>query len=547
MTSNEFQDRLARDLCITWDRMPTTWQELWLLFANHFGFEIPFRAVCPEHRAPFEFVADACFERFASAILQGPRGGGKTRDLSLIHGYNGRFRPGCRTTHVAARERQGELCYSYLRTYLQNPALARSLAQPPRANSLLWRGGGNFQLLPGTIDAVSGPHPHKAVADEFDLFPWPVYQQFLGMALGDDAHGAQSIYASTMVTAFGPLARLIEESETRGIKVYKYCIFEAMAPCKTCPDFDRLRQGAVLAGTPDCPLWHDCLGRCYERSPTGGSTGHISKEDVIAKFRQSDDDIWSSQYLCRRVSAKGLVYDRFDPTPAPLGQTNVSPACEYNPALPAVWFLDLGYAPDPTVILAANVLPNGDLHVFNELYFTRALPEEVFQHVHATGRDPVTGREGDQWLWHDVDWTAEAGPRPTGVVRLYKKPEAAYVGVVDKALGVHLGRLGLTVRSPKHTNLLLPGIQEVRRMVCDHQGHRGLVFNPRCKNAIKEFSRYHRRRLPNGEFSAEPASNIGRSNADDACDCVRMFAAFNLQGSGGRIDAARHGQGYGYS
>ena len=63
----------------------------------------------------------------------------------------------------------------------------------------------------------------------------------------------------------------------------------------------------------------------------------------------------------------------------------------------------------------------------------------------------------------------------------------------------------------------------------DANGHRGLVFHPRCKNAIRDFTLYHRRRVSSGEYTEEPAPNVGRSNRDDACDCVRVYAAHRLE------------------
>jgi hypothetical protein len=106
-----------------------------------------------------------------------------------------------------------------------------------------------------------------------------------------------------------------------------------------------------------------------------------------------------------------------------------------------------------------------------------------------------------------------------------------------------LVKLRIAARVSSKTNVL-DGIGAVRRMVLDHQGHRGLVLNPRCRNAIREFSHYHRKKLRNGEYDAEPATNVGRSNADDGPDCVRCFAAFNLEGRGGRIEAYRVGRGW---
>ena len=101
-----------------------------------------------------------------------------------------------------------------------------------------------------------------------------------------------------------------------------------MEPCATCEDAERVSRG-IKFETPSCPLWEQCQGRARD------STGHIKKADVINKFLESDEDTWSVQYLCRRGSRKGLVYESFEATDGPIGKTNVSSDVRYDAELPA--------------------------------------------------------------------------------------------------------------------------------------------------------------------------------------------------------------------
>ena len=112
-------------------RKPQSDEQLWLWIERVLGFSIAWRAVCPEHQAPFQFLADAFFRRVTGAVLHGPRGGGKTRSLSILHLANGHFDPGFQTSHVAAVQRQANLCYSYVREYLRDPDLGSGLVREP--------------------------------------------------------------------------------------------------------------------------------------------------------------------------------------------------------------------------------------------------------------------------------------------------------------------------------------------------------------------------------------------------------------------------------
>jgi hypothetical protein len=509
--------------------LPRDDEGLWHWISNTLGFELAYRPTCKEHDAPFGFVADAVFGRFQSAVLRGSRGAGKTRNLSIVHLLNSHFRPEFQTAHVGAALRQANLNYSYVRGYFQMPLFGRALAGDPTMTETRWKNGARLQILPGTVGGTSGPHPNLACADEFDLMDWQVYQQFVGMPQSNDRYQAQSIFTSAMVSNFGPLARLIDEAPNRGMSVYTSCILDSLQKCPTCQDAENVKRGIKLE-PPACPLWNDCHGRAR------AATGHIALSDAIARFRQTDESVWATQYLCKAGSTNGLIYSTFDPAPAsPPGKTNVSPDVEYNPELPVILLVDDGWNPDPMVFLAANVRPNGDLWVFDEIYLTSCLYEEAITYIRSGEVNRLTGQEEDSWIWREVAFDERLGPRATGVTRRYKKPAAIYGGHSDNQLHAHLSKLGLSARVPTKTRVL-DGISEVRRMICDRQGHRSLVFSTRCRNAIREFSHYHAKKLPTGEYGSEPADNTGGSNADNAADCVRNFAGFSLEGRGGRLE-----------
>ncbi len=118
---------------------------------------IPRRSVCPEHDAPFAFLADFYFERATDGIVLANRAGGKTESLAALHLANGRFKPDFTTTHLGAIDPQARRCYSYYRAGLRTDAL-RHMAPRPRIRSTVWENGSAIEILPGTEAQTQGPH-----------------------------------------------------------------------------------------------------------------------------------------------------------------------------------------------------------------------------------------------------------------------------------------------------------------------------------------------------------------------------------------------------
>lgn len=383
-------------------------------------------------------------------------------------------------------------------------------------------------LVGNTIGATSGPHPNFCVADEFDLMAWDVYQQFVGMPMSSDRYPAQTLYASAMVTSFGPMNRLLTEAPARGIAVYASCLLDCMEPCATCEDAERVKRGVEMK-PHDCLLWEDCQGRVRE------ATGHIKKADAINRRLQSDDDTWNCQSLCRTVSRKGLVYENWVDAPGD-PDSNVTEEAEYTDGVPVVWLGDDGFSPDPMVLLAAQEMPNGQVHVFDEMYTNMTLYEEVVKWLSEKRELDAAGRETGIWYWQETTWEEGRKAELTGQARAYRKPSSAFCGSTDKQLQSYIRQLGVPVKVPTKTGVV-DGVKEVRRMIRDAQGHRGLLVHPRCRWLRRDMGQYHRKQISSGIYAEEPADNTGRSNPDDGADCLRVFAACRLESRGQRIKA----------
>lgn len=507
---------------------PQTDEQLWYWIWYVLGFHIAWRPVCPEHTAPFQFLADVYFRRVLAAALQGARGSGKTRDLSILHLLNHHYHDSFQTSHVGAIQRQANLNYGYVKGYFRDPHFRRALMQEPIMSETRWKNGSRLEVLPGTVGATSGPHPNMAVADEFDLMAWDVYQQFVGMPMSTGDYPSQTIYASAEVTSFGPMNRLLTEAESRGIKVFTGCLFDVMDPCATCEDAERVKRGVELK-PPDCLLWEDCQGRVRQ------ATGHFKKSDAINRRLQSDDETWVVQSLCRTASRKGLVYENWVDAPGDL-DSNVSEEAEYVEGVPVVWLCDDGFSPDPMVVLAAQEMPNNELHVFDEMFTNMTLYEEVMRWLSEKRELDASERETGIWYWQETTWEEGRKAELTGQAKAYRKPGVCYAGVTDKQLQSYIRQLGVPVRAPTKTGVI-DGVKEVRRLIRDAQGHRGLLVHPRCRWLRRDMGQYHRKQISSGIYAEEPADNTGRSNPDDGADCLRVLAASRLESRGQRIKA----------
>lgn len=161
------------------DRPPQTDDELHAWIKRELGIDIPRVAVCHDHCAPFDFFADAYFERSQNILVMANRGGSKTFLVALLHFLNSRFKPGCESASVGAIEMQARRAYAHL----QKLIAIRPEYEAEVDNSIMsetrWKNGARVEVLGGTIAAVNGPHPQKVHFDEVELADPEVFYESL--------------------------------------------------------------------------------------------------------------------------------------------------------------------------------------------------------------------------------------------------------------------------------------------------------------------------------------------------------------------------------
>lgn len=423
--------------------------------------DIPRVSVCPDHQAPFEFLADLYFERTSAALALANRGGAKTFIVAALHFVNSTYKPGCQSLSFGATEGQGRRCYGHIEDwcYEKDPDTGRrtDIVKPfirdkPLKAHTNWKIGSTVEVVAGSENAVSGPHPAKAHADEIDLMERGVWNQSRGLAVTNNATGPlpafmrrfgeqippQDIATSTRNTTKGLMQELLDEIEEDlkngdipQFDLYSWCIWETVKEIPTCRNAPKAQR---IARLKDYNLPPESLCQCHRvvkgRNKNGTKRtlqqacgiagkcppGHEFKGfrargwkpyiDIVRSFKRNTPGTWMLQHECRHGRDEKVYIEDWDlPTygirdyePHPLygpiymgvdwGATN--PAC-------VLWFqyltcevpaIDFNYQP---IWLAP-----GTYVLFKEVYVTGLDATSLGKRVIAI-EDGYRSKFGPQW------------------------------------------------------------------------------------------------------------------------------------------------------
>lgn len=260
------------------------------------GISIPRVAICKDHDAPFDFVADYLFENFINALVLANRSGGKTEDFAILDTIITWLYDYVEVATVGAIEEQALKCYSYFQTFSQNYPFSENVDKPTMRKTLC-ENGSSLQVLPGTMAAVNSPHPHFTFLDEIDLMQPNVLSQAVAMGQSKNGIQARTVLTSTRKFAGGIMQRMLDNAPKSGYKVYKWCIWEVME--------------ALPAH--DSPLYRQIQDLFGATLPKGivEAEGYYTWQDVVQKYlyyRENDPDLWESEYLCLKPGLAGVIY-----------------------------------------------------------------------------------------------------------------------------------------------------------------------------------------------------------------------------------------------
>jgi hypothetical protein len=297
---------------------PQTDEELhaWLKF--ELGIDIPKVAVCDGHDAPFTFLADLYFERVEAALGVANRGGAKTFLVAVLHWLNSRFKPGCESCTFGAIEAQSFRAYAHLKAWIydedgnRKPTVISSLMK-----ETIFTNGSKIEVLGSTPDAVNGPHPQKAHADEVELMRDDTFRESRNMTVSKRLKDGRLLIPQDILTSTrkGPSGRVqqlideIEEAVAHGYKpprkLYMWCIKETSAQVKNCqvarpdlPDFvkcpcNKIKRGEWDDGTPRT-MDQICQGDFHK------SRGWQPYGDLVKQFTENDRETFEAQVLCAK-------------------------------------------------------------------------------------------------------------------------------------------------------------------------------------------------------------------------------------------------------
>jgi len=180
-----------------------------------------------------------------------------------------------------------------------------------------FRNGSKIEVLGSTPDAVNGPHPQKAHADEVELMRDDTFRESRNMTVSKKLKDGRTLIPQDILTSTrkGPSGRVqqlideIEEAIAHGYKpprkLYIWCIKETSAQVKNCriakpnvPDAlkcpcNKIKRGEWEDGTPRT-LDQICCGDFHK------SRGWQPYGDIVKQFTENDRETFEAQVLCAK-------------------------------------------------------------------------------------------------------------------------------------------------------------------------------------------------------------------------------------------------------
>jgi len=346
-------------------------EELARFLKRRLGIRIPDQQVCPDHQAPFSFVADVFFGRVVDAVVWSCRSGGKSFNEALLTFLDSHFRTKCDTRVLAGSFYQGRQVYEATLDFWDEPGWTQFLLSEPTKSETLLKNGSGFEVLTASQRSVRGPHPQRLKLDEIDELARDLYDAALSQPQSQHGIPASVIMTSTMHRPFGLMQEVIDNRHKMGLKLYKWCFLEVVERCSdVCRNVQDPRS---ICNGKRCNLWEDCQGKAHD------AVGYYAVEDVRKKKAQLPTDTWQSEWLVKRPTARDMVFDPQDLEVA------TSEEIQYDSRHPSYGMVDPGFV-NPTAFCIAQERGD-DVAVVAERYWERVLLSERVRMIKAIYED----------------------------------------------------------------------------------------------------------------------------------------------------------------
>lgn len=360
------------------------------------GINIPQKAICPGHNAPFEFVADSYFEKTNNCIVIAPRSGGKTINSAALEFMEAKTKPVIEIAHLGAIYPQAQRAYKYIQKWGRKVLgeLERSIQ-----SETIFRNGALIEVLVGTISGVNSPHPHKATIDEFELLPWEVFEEAGSMPKSGHGYKAAMRLLTTRKKANGNAQKMVAEHKQRGFKLYTWCIFEVMTPCgcKSCSAC-KYKNHMTYDNKGNKITWPEvCQGRSRK------ACGYLLFQDVLRVFLSLSWEVFKAQWLCERPEKFDAVFPEFSYARNTLDTWKIQRGEGWQ--FGRGWDFGLD---DPTAVGFYNFNKNLGIAVqINELVISGALVDSIAERI----KKISVQYKADKW----IDWGDPSGKQRSGL------------------------------------------------------------------------------------------------------------------------------------
>jgi hypothetical protein len=348
--------------------MPENNNDLHEYVHAYLGLDIPHTAVCNNHVAPFSFIADAFFERQNYVLGWANRTGGKTINTGALHHLNMFLKREIAydVVCIGAVKEQALKMISYVKN-LSEIKWFHSDCLYRYKHRIGYRGGGNIEVLAGTMAGVNSPHPICAAFDEVELMSGDVIEEAYSMPLSKGPYPASMIMTSTRKFPTGRMQMILHRIKfdpSYPFKAYPWCVFETLKNCGD-NDCEVCKKAVRLNAQGNQESFFDVCGKRGKEA-----SGFYQLTDVLSKFALMDADVFDAQWLCLKPGRSLLVFKSFDADvhqknfPIPWLSEDKDERARWKPYI----LMDMGWT-DPLCVLIVGVdVEIGAIFVVDELY-----------------------------------------------------------------------------------------------------------------------------------------------------------------------------------
>lgn len=447
---------------------------MWDFIYTHFRIKIPRYAIYGDNDAPFDFIYEAFIGKYKTILVMANRSGGKTLDFAVLNVLDALANDDCEVANLGAIQAQAQRCFNYVKKFLTNNVEFEAKTESILMSRTEFVNNSVMEILTATITGVNSPHPQKTRIDEVELIPWSILQEAFNMTQSKNDIIGQTILGSTRKFAAGPMQRLVTERNKRGIKLFKWCIWEVM---EKLPD-----DPVLLARIKE--VFGDELPENVDKCD-----GFYKWVDLIDRYLTLDREVWRAQWLCERPDASGLVYPGFSDTLNVVDTFQLEAGEEKDVYI----FEDFGYSKDhPNVILLIQVdFKKQEITVFGELYSrlygsTEALLDAVKDKCNEWGLGVTKNIHPD--LGTSYKW---------GRIKGWVTDKA---GATERADRMNFGCPIMPLSDNSELYEIKNSVPLVRKMIED----RRLKIYKDCIELLEEVQTYKNKKNPDGTYQDIP-------------------------------------------